>query len=81
MIDTNLSNQGKEGRKGSRPAMIEAAGSGSGAKGHLMLTNVSEADRELLSRVKRYNDEDEADSESDLSSSSDEDESVRACEG
>ncbi len=58
--------------------MIEAAGSGSAAKGPLMLTNVSEADRELLAKAKRYNDEDEADSESDLSSSSDEDEdSVR----
>ncbi len=57
--------------------MIEAAGSGGGPKGLLMLTNVSETDRKLLSRAKQYDDEDEDDSESDLSSSNDEDDSVR----
>ncbi len=77
-----MSNQGKEGGKGNRHAMIESSGSGGGGgggtKGPLMLTNISEADRELLSRAKKYNDGDEEDSESDLSSSSDEgDDSVR----
>eukprot|EP01084_Bolivina_argentea_P294877 507521_1 len=68
--------EGKEGgRGGSRHAMIEAAGSGGGPKGLLMLTNVSETDRKLLSRAKQYDDEDEDDSESDLSSSNDEDDS------